>query len=47
MANLQLKMFAANFMKYYEFEIPKDKTVEFEFALTLKPKCLSMHVTKR
>jgi cytochrome P450 len=46
MANMQLKLLAANFMRYYDFELV-EKNVELEFFLTVKPKSLNMRVTPR
>jgi benzoate 4-monooxygenase len=47
MANMQLRLFAANFIRYYDFELPPDYDFFVEFSLTLRPKYLNMKVTRR
>lgn len=45
MAQMQLRVIAANFMRFYDFELVED--VRFEHFLTIKPDNLRMKVTPR
>lgn len=47
MAMMQLKILAANFMRYYDFELAGDENIEFQLSLTLKPEQLLMRVYPR
>lgn len=45
MAMMQLRLIAANFLRFYDFELKED--VEFEHFLTIKPSKLMMKVSPR
>lgn len=45
MASMQLKLLAANFLRYYEFELMEE--VQFEHFLTVKPQSLKMRIFRR
>lgn len=45
MAMMQLKILAANFLRYYEFELVEE--VKFEHFLTVKPESLKMKIRRR
>ena len=49
MATLQLRVIAANILRYYDLTLPEDPDLqpEFEYFLTLKTKKLVMNVSRR